>query len=181
MCVTIERWLNGTYNRLPTRKQWSNRWKVTTSRATTSVEFRARACYFKTELFSRLLGAKLAHETYACRDHDLLSTQNNCSHCSNLLFFLFTLVTFPNLGQTDFLACWARNCQTEPISLPLSNFYCAGRRRALLVCVCLFYSSLYFLDLVKTTNFCVLTSSHTDRFELAGGLSKMLSSFFLYL
>lgn len=55
----------------------------------TLVVFRARAFYFKTELFSSLLGAKLAHETHACWDHDLLSTQNNCSHCSNLLFFVY--------------------------------------------------------------------------------------------
>lgn len=62
-----------------------------------SVEFRilsgGRACYFKTELFSRLLGAKLAHETHAW-DHDFA-----------LLFSLFNLlyfrVTFPNLGQTE--------------------------------------------------------------------------------
>lgn len=90
-------------------------------------------------------------------------------------------MTFPNLGQTDFLACWARNCQTEPISL--SNFYCAGRRRALLVCVFVLLFTLFILDLVKTTNFCVDLSKSPRSFRASWGAKKnvvFFLSFFIY-
>lgn len=88
--------INGAYNLQPGSDPTDGRWPPRGVDCIPDFFTRAHACYFKTELCSRILGAELAHETHAW-DHDLLSTQNNCSH----FLTYYILVTFPNLGQTE--------------------------------------------------------------------------------